>query len=88
MMLTVFVLLCSLLKEFGCNAVSASIDFPSNSNWDAHFNHRAYEYSLADCDSLCNHLRDVPWEDIFKLSLPAVSTQFSERGQVVIDVYL
>ena len=27
-----------------------------------------YDYSPADWDSLSNHLRDVPWEDILKLS--------------------
>ena len=26
----------------------------------------AHDYSCADLDSLRNHLRDVPWEDIFK----------------------
>ena len=25
-------------------------------------------YSLADWDSLCDHLRDVQWEDIFKVA--------------------
>ena len=40
--------------------VSASIDFPSNSKWDALFHHRAYDYSCADWDGPCDHLRDVP----------------------------
>ena len=44
--------------------VSVSIDFPSNSQWDALFHHIAYDYSCADWDSLCDHLRDVPWEDV------------------------
>ena len=29
--------------------------------------HIANDYSCADWDSLHDHLRDVPWEDIFKL---------------------
>ena len=41
-------------------AVSVSIDFPSNTKWDAQFNHIAYDYSRADRDSLCDHLKDVP----------------------------
>ena len=41
--------------------VSVSIDFPRNSKQDAPFHRTAYEYYSA------NHLRDVPWEDVFKL---------------------
>ena len=48
--------------------VSVSIDFPSYSKWNAPFHRIAYDYSCADWDSLCNHLRDVPQADIFKLS--------------------
>ena len=50
--------------------VSVSIHFPSNSKRDApiYFIVYAYDYSCADWDSLCDHLRDVPWKDIFKLS--------------------
>ena len=40
--------------------VPVSIDFPSNSQWDALFHRIAYDYSLADCDGLCHHLGDVP----------------------------
>ena len=40
--------------------VSVSIDFPSNSQWDNPFHHIAYDYSHADLDGLCDHLRDVP----------------------------
>ena len=48
--------------------VSVSIDFPTNSQRDAPFHRIAYDYSCADWDGICDHLRDVPWEDIFKLS--------------------
>ena len=47
--------------------VSVSIDFPANSQWDAPFHSIAYDYSHADWDSLRDHLRDVPLEDIFKV---------------------
>ena len=44
--------------------VSVSIHFPSNSQWDALFHCIAYDSACADWDGLCDHLRDVPWEDI------------------------
>ena len=40
--------------------IVVSIDFPTNSEQDAPFHHIAYEYSRADWDSFCNHLRDAP----------------------------
>ena len=66
--------------------VSVSIDFPSYSQQDAPFHHIAYDYSCADWDGLLNHLRDVPKEDIFKLSASAAS-EFCEWVQDGIDVY-
>ena len=47
-----------------------------------------YDYSHADWDSLCDHLRDVPWEDIFNLSASAAASKFCEWVQVRIDVYI
>ena len=47
----------------------------------------AYDYSCADWDGLHDHLRDVPWEDIFKLSASAAS-ELCEWVQVGIDAYL
>ena len=67
--------------------VSVSIDFPISSKYDALFHCMAYNYSLADWDGLCDHLRDLPWEDIFKLSASA-TTEFWERIQVGIDKYI
>ena len=69
-------------------AVSVSIDFPSNSQWDALFHCIAYDYSCADWDGLRDHLRDVPWEDIFKLGASAAASEFCEWVQVGIDVYI
>ena len=67
---------------------SDSIDFSSNSQWDALFHCITYDYSRADWDSLCNHLRDNPWEDIFKFGASAAASEFCEWFQVVIDVYI
>ena len=64
--------------------VSVSIDFLSYSQLDAPFHYIAYDYSRADWDSLHNHLRDVPWKDIFKLSASAASEHF-EWVQAGID---
>ena len=68
--------------------VSVSIDFPTNSQWDAPFYHIAYDYSCADWDGLHDHLRDVPWEDIFKLGVSAAASELCEWVQVRIDVYI
>ena len=54
----------------------------------APFHHIAYEYSGADWDDLCDHLRDVPWEDIFKLGASVAASKFSEWVQVGIDIYI
>ena len=68
--------------------VSISIDVPLNSQRDAPFHYIAYDYSRADRDGLLDHLRDVPWEDIFKLSASAAVSEFCEWFQVGIDVYI
>ena len=57
-----------LLESFDHVVVSVLIDFPLNSKEDAPFYCIAYDYSLTDCDGLFDYLRDVLWEDIFKLS--------------------
>ena len=68
--------------------VSLSVDFPSNSQWDAPSYHIAYDYSHADCDGLCDHLRDVPWEGVFRLSASAAVSEFCECVQVGTDAYV
>ena len=68
--------------------VSVSIDFPVNSKQDAPFHRIAYDYSCADLDGLRDHLRDIPWEDIFKFGASAAASEFCEWIQVGIDVYI
>ena len=68
--------------------VSVSIDFPSYSQWDAPFHRIAHDYSHADWDRHCDHLKDVPWEDIFKLIASVGASEFCEWVQVEIDVYI
>ena len=68
--------------------VSVSIDFRTNSQWDTPFHCIAYDYSCADWDGLHDHLRDVPWEDIFQLGASAAASEFCEWVQVGIDVHI
>ena len=58
--------------------VSVFIDFPSTLQRDAPFHHIAYGYSRADWDGVRDHLRDVPWKDIFKLSTSTAGSEFCE----------
>ena len=67
--------------------VSVSIDFFINSKQDVPFHRITYDYSRADWDGFRDYLRDVPWEDIFKLSASAAS-EFCEWVLVRIDVYI
>ena len=62
------------LGNSDCVVVSVSIDFPKNTKWNAPFYCIAYDYSCPDWDSLCDHLRDVPLKDIFKLSASAATS--------------
>ena len=59
--------------------VLVSINFQSNYNLLC---------SSADWDGLRDHLRDAPWEDIFKLGAPAPAREFCEWVQVGIYVYI
>ena len=58
--------------------ISVSIDFLLNSQLDV--------LLLTDC--LHNHLRDVLWEDIFKLSASAAASESCKWVQIGIDLYI
>ena len=62
--------------------VSVSIDFTSNSQQDALFHVIAYDCSHADWSGLCDHLRHVPWEDIFKVGASSAASEFCKWFQV------
>ena len=57
---------------------SVPIDFPITPKQDALFHCLAYDHSCADWDGLRDHLRDIPWKDIFKLSASAAASEFYE----------
>ena len=67
--------------------VSVSIGFPPNSKRDAPCHSQVYDYFRADWDGLCDHLRDVRWKVIIKLSAFAAAREFCQWVQVEIDVY-
>ena len=68
--------------------VSVSIHFPINSKQDTPFHRVSYDYSRADWDGLRDHLRDVSWEGVFKLSASAAASESCEWVQVGIDLYI
>ena len=80
-----FTMAFSPLENSDHVVVPVSIDFPSYSQWDAPFHHIAHDYSPADWDHLRDHLRDVPWEVVFKLSASAPASEFCEWVQVGSD---
>ena len=61
------------------------LTFQSTQNKIARF---TYDYSRADWDGLRDHLRDVSWENIFKLGASTAASEFCEWVQVGIDVYI
>ena len=68
--------------------VSVYSDFPSNSKKGSLFHCRSFDSFCADWDSLHDHLRDVPWEYIFKLGASAAAAaEFCDWVQVGFDVY-
>ena len=58
--------------------VSNSISFLSNSQRDASFYRTAYGYSRVNWDGLCDHLRNVSREDIFKFSASPDASEIFE----------
>ena len=66
------------LGNFNHVVVSVSIDFPTNSKRDVLFHCIAFDYSSADWHGFRDHLRNVPWEDPFKLTASAAASKFFE----------
>ena len=62
--------------------VTVSIDFPSNSQENALFHCIAYDYSCADWDSLYDHLRYVPLEDILNLVIMLLLVMYILLGNI------
>ena len=62
--------------------------FLSNSKRYAPFHCTFYDYPHADWDALYDHLRDVPWEDVFKVGCFVAAAKFCEWFPVGLDVYI
>ena len=60
----------------------------SSSQRDVPFHLIDYDFSSADWDGRCDHLRDIQWEDILKLSASAAASELCEWVHVGIDVSL
>ena len=57
------------LRNSGHVVVSVSIDSPSYSQWNAPFYCIAYDYDYSCAlGQSYDHLRDISWEDIYKLT--------------------
>ena len=65
-----------LLRNSDNVLASVSINFPMNSKQDALCHLIAYDYCHDGWDGLHDHLRDFPWEDIFKFSAYAAANEF------------
>ena len=76
-----------LSRNFDHVVVSVAIDFPVNSKQGVLFHRIVYGYSHANWDGLRGYLRDVLWQDIFKLSASAAASEFCKWVQVGINLY-
>ena len=48
----------------------------------------AYNYSCADWYGLRDNLKNVPWDNIFKLRASSAASEFCEWVQVGINIYI
>ena len=64
------------LGNFDHAVFSVLFFFLPKSKMDTPFHCTAYGYSCADWDRLCDHLRDVPWENSFKQGVFTAETEF------------
>ena len=78
----------SPLRKSGHIVASVSLDFLSNSKRDVLFHLIVYDFFCVHWDSLCDRLRDVSWEEIFKLKACLAANEFCEGVQGEIDVYI
>ena len=62
--------------------ISVCIDFSLYSQQDPPFHCIAYDYSRVDWDDVCDHLRNLSWEDILKLSALAATSEFCKWVKV------
>ena len=76
------------LKNFHYVVVSGSTEFLSTSKEDPPVHLTAFYYSCDDWDGLWDHLRDVPWKNIFKVCASCDGAELCERVEVGNNVYI
>ena len=72
----VYVIHCSCLGTF----LQTHSDFP--------FHYTASFYSCVDCEGLCDHFRDVPREDFFKLNYSTAASKFRKGASELMYISL
>ena len=77
-----------IIMCIACDYFNRFLIISPDYNVHVHVHRVAYDYSRADWDGLRDHLRNVPWEDIFKLGASAAASEFCEWVQVGINVYI
>ena len=68
--------------------VSVDVKFVVKSTNEHPYHRTVYSYSKADWDGLRDHLRDVPWLDIFKHDATFAAKEISEWVEIGIDCYI
>ena len=68
--------------------VSVDVKFVVKSTNEHPYHRTVYSYSKADWDGLRDHLRDVPWSDIFSHDTTFAAKELSEWVKIGIDCYI
>lgn len=68
--------------------VAVTVDFMVQNKKDAPFHRTVFDYSRADWDGFRDHLRDIPWDNIFEQGVSLAATEFSEWMRIGMDVYV
>ena len=68
--------------------VAVTIDFVTQNVKDAPFHRKVHDYTRADWDGFRDHLRDIPWDNIFERGVHYAATEFSEWVRLGMDVYV
>ena len=68
--------------------VSVDVKFVVKSTNEHPYHRTVYSYSKADWDGLRDHLRDVPWSDIFSHDTTFAAKELSEWVEIGIDCYI
>ena len=68
--------------------VSVFVNSVVSSEKDAPYHRKVLDNRKADWDGFCDHLRDIPWNDIYKYGPSKAVSKFSEWLQVGVGPYI